>query len=263
MRWALASGLLLAGWIAAQERKAADALELSGAEAVRSDVLNVPARGAVLDGPTSFDKLNEAQSWLSQGRPAEAAIAARRAIELQPRNRRAYDALATAYRLMRDYKQVLYVTNAGLETFPNDAELLKSKIFALNKEKDFPAALAAAEQALRANATDGLLHALKAYAQGGGGDPQAMLASLQTAAALDPNLEELLLEARKGGGSEPFVMPGDIRPQDQPRPGRSAVRLPSGRTLIVSGLILCLLVLFALLAAGGGQKGPPAPEDFS
>ncbi|MFA6003392.1 MAG: hypothetical protein WC881_04925 [Elusimicrobiota bacterium] len=263
MRWLWLPLLLLANAAGAQERKTADALALSGSEAVRSDLLSAQAGGGIQDGPTSFDKLSEAQSWLSQGKPAEAALAARRAIELQPRNRRAYDALATAYRLLRDYKQALYAADLGLKAFPNDAELLKTKLFALNKQKDFSAALAAAEQGLSVNATDALLYVFKAYAQGGSGDTDGMLASLQTAAALDPNLEGVLLQARRDGSGEPFIMPGDIPPQARPQPGRFSARAPGKRVLVVSGLLLCLLALFVLLALSGGKKGPRSPEDFS
>ena len=234
-------------------------------EAVPAQVVSAgPAGPGIREEPTTYDKLMEAQSLLTQGRPAEAAAAARRAVELQPRNRRAYDALAAAYRQLRSYKQVIYVADLGLKTFPNDADLLQNKIFALNKEKDFKAALKAADQALAVYATDPLLHALRAFALGRSGDREGMRQALGIAAALDPSFEPLLREAQKAPpDGEPFLMPGDAR-----EPTQKAARLktegPQLQGLIIfGGLIVLLLVILGLLGTGLMSQGPgeAPPED--
>ena len=232
-------------------------------EALPSEVVGSgPAGPGIRDEATTYDKLEESRSLLAQGKPAEAAEAARRAVELQPRNRQAYETLAESDRQLRNYKQALYDAEQGLKTFPNDADLLKNKIFALNKEGDFKAALETAEKALTLHSTDAVLLALKAYAMGRLGDREGMLKELVTAAALDPNFEPLLLQARAAAGGEPFLMPGDSReaPRQAPQPKRSR---PSTQGLaIFGGLIVLLLLILGLLATSLFKKGSgePPPE---
>ena len=219
-----------------------------------------PAGPSLQDQPTTYDKLLEAQSWLAQGRPSEAAEAARRAVELQPHNRRAFDALAESYRQLRNYPQLLYVAELGLQTFPNDPDLLKNKVFALIKSKDYTAALATAEQALMLHTTDPVLLALKAYALGRSGDRGGMIKALETAAALDPNLEPLLLDARRSApDGEPFLLPGDSREASRPSPAPRR----SGPALFglaaFGGLIVLLLFIFGLLITNLCKKERPGP----
>jgi tetratricopeptide (TPR) repeat protein len=197
------------------------------AENTPSQVISDPSGGpGIMDQPTTYDKLMESQSLLSQGKPAEAAEAARRAVELQPGNRRAFDAWAEAARQLRGYDQVLAISERGLQSFPNDLDLLRSKVFALNKKGDYKAALAAADQALALYATDATLLALKAYALGRSGDHDGMVKALETAFALDPSFEQLLLDARGSKDGEPFLMPGDSKEAPRSRPGAGSAPWP-------------------------------------
>ncbi len=235
-------------------------------ENIPANVITAPPTAPGLqDQPTTFDKLQEAQRWLAQGKPAEAALAAREAVRLQPRNRRAYDAWAEASRELRDYDAVLAVTELGLKTFPDDPDLLKNRIFALNKKKDYAAAIALADEALLLHSTDAALLALKAYALGRSGDKEGMVKALETAAALDPNFEPLLMDARASTDGEPFLMPGDFK--EAPRQGGIPApkqKLPMTGLLIFGGLIVLLGILAALILTGAFKHseeppaGPPA-----
>jgi tetratricopeptide (TPR) repeat protein len=230
-------------------------------ENIPSDVITAPPSApGVQDQPTSFDRLSEAQRLLALGKPAEAALAAREAVRLQPRNRRAFDAWAEACRELRDYDAVMAVTGLGLKTFPNDADLLKNRVFALNKKKDYAAAVALADEALVLHATDAALLALKAYALGRSGDQEGMVRTLETAAALDPNFEPLLLDARASKDGEPFLMPGDMK--EEPKPGMPVKRerAPVTGLLIFGGLIVLLGILAALILTGvfKHSEEPPA-----
>jgi tetratricopeptide (TPR) repeat protein len=223
-----------------------------------------PTGPGIQDQATPYDKTMEAQSLLAQGKPGEAVDAARAAIALQP-NRRAYDALAEATRTLHDNEQLLAVSEQGLKSFPNDLDLLRNKVFALNKKQDYAAAIAAADQALALYATDATLMALKAYALGRSGDHDGMVKALETAFALDPSFEPLLMDARSSKGGEPFLMPGDSK--EEPRKGIPAPRMSGSmaRFLIFGGLI-ALLVIVALLAVTGvfkrGEAETPAgPEE--
>jgi tetratricopeptide (TPR) repeat protein len=227
-----------------------------------SGVVNAPKAGGILDQPTSYDKLQESQSLLATGKLDEAADAARAAIALQPGNRRAYDALAEATRQLRNYDQVLDIAERGLKSFPNDLDLLRNKIFALNKKKDYKTAMAVADQALALYATDATLMALKAYALGRSGDHDGMVKALETAFALDPSFEPLLIDARSSKDGEPFLMPGDSK--EEPRKGIPIKR--EGGSLngfIIFGGLIALLLVAALLAVTGvfkrGEAGA-APE---
>jgi tetratricopeptide (TPR) repeat protein len=229
-------------------------------ENVLSQVISVsPAGPGVQDQPTTYDKLMESQSLLAQGKPAEAAQAARRAVELQPRNRQAFDAWAEASRQLRGYDQVLAISQRGLQAFPNDLDLLRNKVFALNKKQDYKAALAAADQALALYATDATLLSLKAYALGRSGDHDGMVQALQTAAALDPSFEPLLLQARDSKDGEPFLMPGDS--QEAPRAAGRVKRAgrPLARLLIFGALIALLVVVALLAVTGVFKRGEPPP----
>jgi|GEM_PF-3586089 len=231
-------------------------LETGGlpAENLPSQVISAPPSGpGVQDQPTTYDKLMESQSLLAQGKPAEAAIAARRAVELQPGNRRAFGAWAEASRQLRSYDQVLAISERGLQSFPNDLDLLKNKVFALNKKKDYAAAIAAADQALALYTTDATLLALKAYALGRSGDHDGMVKALETAFALDPSFEPLLMDARKSKDGEPFLMPGDSK--EDPRQAVPVKREGSSLTgLIIFGGLIALLLILALLAVTGVFK---------
>ncbi|MBI5239244.1 MAG: hypothetical protein HY926_02120 [Elusimicrobia bacterium] len=232
------------------------------AENLPSEVITAPPKApGVLDQPTTYDKLQEAQHLLALGKPAEAALAAREAVALQPRNRRAYDAWAEASRTLRNYDAVMAVTELGLKAFPDDPDLLKNRIFALNKKKDYAAAIALADQALATYATDPALLALKAYALGRSGDQSGMVKALETAAALDPNFEPLLMDARKSTDGEPFLMPGDLK--EEPKAGIPAGRqkAPVTGLLIFGGLIVLLGLLAVLVLTGALKRGeePPAP----
>ncbi len=216
-------------------------------EALPSEVIGAgPTGPGLVEGPSSYDKLQEAQSFLAQNKPAEAAEAARRAIELQPLNRRAYDALAEADRRLRNYTEVLYVVETGLRSFPNDIDLLKNKIFCLNKAKDWKAALQTCDQALAVDTTDPVLYALKAFALGSSGEREGMLKALATASALDPSFEPLQTAAQKAAaGQEPFLMPGD-----SPQPIQKKSPLKSQRTrglMILGGLIALFILIVSLL----------------
>ncbi len=230
-------------------------------ETTPSQIIDAAPTGPSLqDQPTTYDKLLEAQSWLAQGRPSEAAAAAQRAVELQPHNRRAFDALAESYRQLRNYPQLLYVAEFGLRTFPNDPDLLKNKVFALIKSKDYPAALATAEQALVLHTTDPVLLALKAYALGRSSDRGGMIKALETAAALDPNLEPLLLDARRSTpDSEPFLLPGDSRKASRPAPAPRRSGPAFFGLVAFGGLIVLLLFIFGLLITNLYKKERPGP----
>ena len=221
----------------------------------------MPSGPGIQDGPTTYEKLSQAQASLSEGNLEKAAEAATRAIELQPRNRRAYETLAAANRMMRNYKQLAYVADEGLKTFPNDVDLLKNKAFALNKGKDYQSAMETADKALAVNPTDPAAHALKAYALGMTGDTEGMIAELKTAAALDLDFEPLLLAAQKAApGGEPFVMPGDTREVAVKKQARPKGEGPPLQGLIIfGGMILFLLVILGVLALTMLKKGPEAP----
>ncbi|MCX5797628.1 MAG: hypothetical protein NTY77_19225 [Elusimicrobia bacterium] len=230
-------------------------------ENIPSQVISAPPSGpGVLDQPTPYDKLMESQSLLSQGKPAEAAAAARRAAELQPNNSRAFDAWAEATRELRNYDQLLAISERGLKSFPKDLDLLKNKIFALNKKKDYAAAIATADQALALYATDATLLTLKAYAQGRSGDHDGMVKTLETAFALDPTFEPLLLEARASKDGEPFLMPGDAKEAPRQAVPVKRERAPVTGLLIFGGLLLLLAVLAALALLGVFKRGEAAAE---
>jgi tetratricopeptide (TPR) repeat protein len=227
----------------------------------------VPNGPSFQDQPTSYDKTVESQSLLSQGKLAEAADAARLAVELQPNNRRAFDAWAEATRQLRNYDQALAIAERGLQAFPNDLDLLRNKIFALNKKKDYKAAIAAADQALGFYTTDATLLALKAYALGCSGDHDGMVKAMETAFAFDPSFESLLNDARGSKGGEPFLMPGDTRAA--PRKGIPAPRKSGSMTgFIIFSWLIALLVIGALLAVTGVFKRgeaevAPGPDESS
>ena len=237
-------------------------LETGGlpAENIPSQVITAsPSGPALRDQPTTYDKLMESQSLLAEGKLVEAADAARRAVELQPKNRRAFGAWAEATRQMRNYDAVLSVTDLGLKSFPNDLDLLKNKIFALNKKKDYAAAIALADQALALYATDATLLTLKAYALGRSGDHDGMVKALETACALDPNFEPLLMDARKSKDGEPFIMPGDSK--EEPKTGIPVKRerAPINGLLIFGGLLVLLGILAALAVLGVFKRSEPEP----
>ncbi len=246
-------------------------LETGGlpAENIPSQVISSPPAGpGVQDQPTTYDKLTESQSLLAHGKLAEAAAAARRAVELQPKNRQAFDAWAEASRQLRSYDQALAISERGLQSFPNDLDLLKNKIFALNKKKDYMAAITAADRALALYATDAALLALKAYALGRSGDHEGMIKALETAFALDPSFEPLLIDARKSKDGEPFLMPGDRK--EEPLQSVPVKRESSSLTgLIIFGGLITLLIIVALLTVTGVFKsdeavatpGPDEPTD--
>ncbi|MDD5655958.1 MAG: hypothetical protein PHF00_01730 [Elusimicrobia bacterium] len=243
-----------AAWLLAAALLTPAAGQDSGDEAP-AQVVAAPAPGpGIREEASTYERLVAARELLAEGKPAEAAQSAARAVELQPRNRQAYDVLAAANRALGNYSQLLYVAELGLKTFPNDPDLLKNKVFALNKKRDYAAALTAADRALAVHATDAALHALRAYALGQSGDREGMLKALETAAALDPGLESLRLEARDSTGGDPFTMPGDRRAPPVSAARVKPPRPPLKGLLILGGLIVLLLVMLGLLAAGSGRR---------
>ncbi|MDD5630159.1 MAG: tetratricopeptide repeat protein, partial [Elusimicrobia bacterium] len=228
-------------------------------ENLPSDVISAPPSApGVLEQPSTYDKLLESQSLLSQGKPAEAAAAARRAIELQPRNQRAFDAWAEATRELRNYDQLLVISDRGLQAFPKDVDLIKNKVFALNKKKDYAAAISAADQGLGLYSTDATLLSLKAYAQERNGDREGMIKTLETVFALDPTFEPLLLDARASKDGEPFLMPGDSKEAPRKAVPARGERRPVAGLLIFGGLIFLLVLLGVLAVLGVFKHSEPA-----
>lgn len=209
----------------------------------------VPA-GRVAVEVTSYGKTVEAQDAASRGRYAEAAAAASMAVSLEPRNMRAHVLLAETHRALGEPQKSLEAAEAGLRVNPENLSLLKNKAAAQIELGDFKGAAQASDLALKANATDPLAHALRAFALGRLGDRVGMISALRTASALDPAYERLFIEAQNSeeGARTPFVLPGQARAKAAgPAARRKTPEDRLKKKLLFLGLLLVLVVIGALL----------------
>jgi tetratricopeptide (TPR) repeat protein len=192
----------------------------------------------------------DAQAALRLGDSKEALRQTDRALALDPNNPSLLNLRASIYARMHDYKRALADANAGLALSPQDRALLATKTYALLRSGDKRGAKESADALLALDPHSAFAYAARGQAEGLMGDRDAMLADLNSAAAMNPAYASIAAQAAK------LQIPTDkdilfLFPGEAPAQGTaSASPAPAGRGRRF-GAILGVSALGGLLLALG------------
>lgn len=198
-----------------------------------------PSEGGAFAPPAVRGLLQHAWELEKIGDWTGALLPLREALDLDPKNRDAWDMLAEISNKTGNYEGALRAAEEALKLNANDARALRAKSYAEFMRGDYRAAFADADRAVKLDPSNGLGYLYRAMAEEKLGDKAQALADYRTAVRLDPTLQPLAAEGLKRLG-------GDGAPRAAPF-SRNAVR---GGAIALS----TLLVVLGLMGTATGRR---------
>ncbi|HVE14899.1 MAG TPA: protein kinase, partial [Elusimicrobiota bacterium] len=196
---------------------------------------------------TSADMTQVAQRFLQLSDARSALDAAAKAAQLDPRNAKALNLLATAELRAGDNAAALSAADRAIALAPSSGAARTTRSWALNGLKRFQEALDESNRALAYAPHEAFAHLTKARALGGLGRRPQMQDALRQAAALDPRLADLSASADRLPDSQDSELLFNGLQGPRPAPRRDGSRLLGPLLLILATLLGGALVALGFL----------------